>query len=134
MSKATRKHIRTCDWCTKEISMTTPRAGEPDMPDLTRLKAICAQATPGEWKINLDEGGAIQVGPPKANDVFWVTNMIDAKFVETFNPTLIARLLAVCEAAQGYLDYLDSGNLKPHGGEERRQAIRLALTALGGQE
>ena len=96
--------------------MTTPRAGEPDMPDLTSLKATCANANHDHKYISKVECEDCQT------------------YIATFNPTLIARLLAVCEAAQGYLDYLDSGNLKPHGGEERRQAIRLALTALGGQE
>ena len=40
------------------------------------------------------------------------------------------KMRAVVEAAKELIRYLDSGNLKPYGGEERRNDLRSALATI----
>ena len=85
-------------------------AGEPPMPDLTSLKAICANADHDHKYISRGECENCQT------------------YVATFSPALIARLLAVVEAAD------DEHTTKCR---ELRTACKVcvrldALTALGG--
>lgn len=113
---------------------------------LEELKAIAEAATPGPWFVHED---AVYSGTPTKKqpgllvgfdreicriddlDVTKKQMRREAKFIATFNPALIAKLLAVAEAAQVVSPWLIPGmdwtdNLsKPH-----RDALRKALAAL----
>ncbi len=86
--------------------------------NISQLKSICEAATPGPWKLDaIDESdtGAVicldAVGPVHHGAIAEIVWRMDgdvrspeqeatAQFIATFNPTTIAKILAVVEAAQ----------------------------------
>ena len=135
--------------------MTAPRAGEPPMPDLTTLKAICAQATPGEWVPSFSQE-LVKVDANPGEIIAWIKRrgqaqeahfqqMSNLNFIATFNPTLVARLLAVVEAAHSWYDcdvkaeeaFLNDSVEDAHAHsllrEKYKKRLQDALTALGGR-
>lgn len=68
--------------------------------NLTKLKSICEAATPGKhW---------VEFHTVKANDAEEETVL---KFIATFNPATIAKILAVVEAANVLVDNYSWGPL-----------------------
>ena len=127
------------------------------MPDLTTLQAVCAKATPGPWTNKYDDGSESsdkihtvsqdKDGLPKKSIavVAWgcsccksdatPQDKANRDFILTFNPSLVARLLAVVEAATIARKFLTGTGEKFS--ERTRvavvQQLDAALTALGGR-
>lgn len=82
--------------------------------NLTELKAICEAATPGPWRngwmmdgqwidspifdieVSTESGKTII---ESGNDCGGIKKQEDARFIATFNPAFVLKLLAVMEAA-----------------------------------
>lgn len=133
------------------------------MPNLTTLKAVCAKATPGEWRLwngyGPDGAGHMRcayIGPPDTNETVGRAAIFagsapgdcdvagkreNLEFIATFSPTLIARLLAVVEAARESQKHWHQPRPIPQDDEcmkkcpacKANRNLQDALTALGGQ-
>ena len=99
-------------------------------PDLTTLQAVCEAATKGEWFMH---HGMVING--FEDDIMNDWTDADLNFVATFHPSLVARLLAVCEALELVLP-MAKGYAAEHPVGSNQRYVEVAqesLTALGGR-
>ena len=119
-------------------------------PDLTTLQAVCAKATPGEWSLTHIHTDYYDVYDPQtmlciarvgSSHTTEERDGPNATFIATFNPVLIARLLAVVEALEactveqdGRRYYVTANGIPQEMPARLERLVRTALTALGGQD
>jgi hypothetical protein len=104
------------------------------MTSLPHLLRVCSEATPGKWRWDphdcsfgslQDEQSHYVTVAFADNDRVINISDADARFVETFDPLLVGKLLAVVEAARA----MDDDDLHP-AKRATTDALRDALAAL----
>lgn len=95
--------------------------------DLDKLKKVAEAATPGPWEnFRVFQGEEVRAGLDREYPQFVAraAEYVDGRFIATFNPALVVKLLAVVEAAEGLSHY---GNCE---GDCGNCAVLKALDAL----